>query len=1178
MISIQSIALIALAYLVLLFLIAYLGDLKRFRSVSWLNPNVIYALSLAVYCSSWTFYGAVGTASVIGLDYIAIYLGPCLVFLFGYPVMRRIIIVCKENSITSISDFISSRYGKSRRIGVLVTIIAVVGSLPYIALQLKAVSLSFLVLSDQSSIAGELSGGFSSNDIAFYTGSIMALFAVFFGTRHLDATEHHAGVVLAISFESIVKLLAILVVGFYASYLLLDESMHGRFGAAVSTDTFKYNFAGGSSTWTSFITKTILSMGAIILLPRQFQMTVVEAHSHHQFRTAMWVMPIYLLLTTLIVVPIALAGSSLLPNEPADLYVLSLPLSAGNQGIGLLAFIGGLSAATGMVIVAVISLSTMICNDLVMPNLIRIKRLDILNRNNLDSIILLVRRLAIVGLVAVAYGYFQLMNLNAQLANIGLVSFAAVVQFLPSVLCAIFWRGAHSKGVYWGLIGGFLVWAYTLMLPTVLTPDTLVNLWFGWSWINPEALFGMRLNDSLSHGVFWSLSVNIFLLVVLSWRNEQTTLEKMQASRFYHTGVLGTSVSQIGADELTSIHPDSLRILTERIIGRKNTQSLFEQYQSKSGLDLSLETQVDRQLISLTQTAIASVIGSVSAQKVISDIIIGEEEYLDEVTTLVDETSSVLQFNRHLLQTTLQNITHGISVVDENLNLVIWNQRYIELFEYPENFIYVGKPISEVLEYNAQRGDFNDRDPALEIRKRLKHLYNKTPHQNTRTRPNQTVIKSIGEPMPNGGFVTTYEDITESVRASELLRTANEELENRVLERTQKLKKLSEELEKTTRSKTHFLAAASHDLLQPINAARLFAHSILERSFEAPEIANLAGNIDQSLVTANELLRALLDISKLDSGGIKPNFSVFGLHKFVADLVIELEGVAGDKNVDLIAEVPDIFVRSDKRLLLSVLQNLVSNAIRYTEEGGQVQIIVKRKKNDVEYASVRVLDTGIGIDPARVDLIFNEFYQIKVPGDESAAGLGLGLSIVDRISRLLDLKVKVTSVLGEGSMFTIDVPTSDQRVPLKSNIIDKNFIAPTEKLQGLNVMCIDNDLVVLNAMRTLLEGWGCQVTGVTTFKQGAEALQSGGYRIILADYRLDFEETGLDLLNLAQKLGEQDQKRIIKGVMITAEQDKSLEQLAVDSGFQYLPKPVEPAILKSVMLSLISEMENTLTF
>lgn len=1173
MISIHFITTIAFGYLLLLFLIAYLGDTDRFRSISFLNPNIIYALSLAVYCSSWTFYGAVGTASVIGLDYIAIYLGPCLVFMFGYPVMRRIIIICKQNNITSISDFISSRYGKSRKVGVLITIIAVVGSLPYIALQLKAVSLSFLVLTESVQDSEQILSNTSSSDIAFYTGVIMVLFAVLFGTRHLDATEHHRGMVLAISFESIVKLVAILVVGFYATYLLFVQSTGSGFNAMTVTDFSTYKFSGGSSTISSFLTKTILSMGAIILLPRQFQMTVVEAHSHQQFKTASWVMTIYLLLTTLIVIPIAFAGISLLPGGQADLYVLSLPLAAGNQWIGLLAFIGGLSAATGMVIVAVISLSTMVCNDLVMPNLIRIKPLDLMNRNDLNSIILLIRRLAIVFLVGVAYVYFTLMDENAQLANIGLVSFASVVQFLPAVICAIFWRNAHTSGVYWGLIAGFAVWAYTLMLPTILTAEIVLEVWSESSWLHPQALFGLDLGDSLTHGVFWSLLVNVFLLISLSLRNEQSMLEKIQASRFFHTGKAGSNVAQMGADEPTAVHPEALRILSERIVGIKNTQAIFDQYESQSDVDLSLVNQVDRQLISLIQTAIAGVIGSASAQKVISDIVIGEGEYLDEVTALVDETSTVLKFNRDLLQTTLQNITHGISVVDENLNLVIWNQRYIELFDYPENFIYVGKPISEVLDYNAKRGDFGDRDGSVEVRKRLRYLNKRTPYRNIRNRPNGRVIISIGEPMPNEGFVTTYEDITEAVTASEMLRKANEELEDRVAERTKELQMLTEELEKTTRSKTHFLAAASHDLLQPINSARLFAHSVLERSEDKPEVVSLAENIDQSLVTANKLLRALLDISKLDSGGIRANLSVFDLDSFIDDLMVELEGVANDKGIELTTVISGLSVLSDRQLLFSVLQNLVSNAIRYTGVGGKVEVVVELDQDNAESAYVRVVDNGIGIEKDRVSEIFNEFYQIKELNTEGTEGLGLGLSIVQRISQLLNLNVSVNSVVGKGSTFSICVPISKELIEPRFTPVKTIFTQPAEKLRGINVICLDNDSTVLTAMQTLIQGWGCSVTCVLTFKDAVLALDKNAYQIVLADYQLDYKETGLDFLKIALESDEHKSTAPIQGILITAEQDENLEITAKDLGFHYLSKPVEPAALKSMMLFLLSNME-----
>ena len=873
-------------------------------------------------------------------------------------------------------------------------------------------------------------------------------------------------------------------------------------------------------------------------------------------------MPIYLVLTSVIVIPIALTGTVLLPDSQADLYVLNLPMTAGNNTLAMLAFIGGLSAATGMVIVAAISLSTMVSNDLVMPYLISLKRLEILNRDNLNDIVLMIRRVAIVGLILGAYGYYVLIDSNAQLANIGLVSFAAVVQFLPAVLCALYWPRANRKGVFWGLVGGFVLWTYTLMLPTILSDDTVSRLFGESSWLHPQGLFLMSMDNPLTHGVFWSLFCNIGLLIWYSLRESQTVLEEIQASRFVNAGN-AVSQDKSGPNPAYVVEPDALKILSERIIGVQNTDVLFRQFEQRHKIDLRTSNQADGQLISLVQTAIAGVIGTTSAQKVISDTLLGDEEYLQEVIAIVDETSSVLQFNRNLLQTTLQNITHGISVVDSNLNLVIWNDQYLKLFDYPENLIYVGKPLKELLTYNAERGDFGDRDSEVEINKRLKYLQQRSPYSTVRKRPSGVIIKSIGEPMPEGGFVTTYEDITESVRASELLRKANEELEARVQERTHELEVLTEELERNTRSKTHFLAAASHDLLQPINAARLFTHSIAERNQEPDAVKQLAESIDQSLVTANDLLRALLDISKLDSGGIHPEPKDFSLRDFVSSLLTELEPSAKDKQVSLSHDIAEVMVHTDKQLLLSVMQNLVSNALRYTGAGGEV--MVQTEESDADEIKLSVIDTGIGIPAAHMDEIFTEFFQIKEGPRRNTRGLGLGLSIVRRISQLLNLNITVNSTEGEGSKFTLRLPVVETVDQPEQNLIQAAPVTH-DRLTGARVLCLDNDHSVLTAMQTLLEGWDCEVTSVSTYKRGIAALEENEFQIVLADYRLDYLETGLDFLIAARSCQSDGGENPLQGVLITAEQDKSLNSQARDLGFQYLAKPIEPASLKSLFI------------
>ena len=1163
MFNVESIAIIGFVYIFALFLIAYYGDSQHHNPDINSNGNLVYALSLAVYCSSWTFYGAVGTAAVDGLDYLAIYLGPCLVFVFGYPLMRRMILICKQNRITSISDFISSRFGKDRRIGILVTIIAVVGSLPYIALQLKAVSMSYLVLAGSSSTAATASGQYLSDNVALATGAILALFTILFGTRHLDASEHHKGMILAIAFESVVKLVAILAVGYYAVYLLLDNGAHQNVSQFVSSVSVTNAFADDKSTWVSFITKTLLSTSAIFLLPRQFQVAIVEARDHRQFKTAMWIMPVYLILTSVIVIPIALSGMVLLPDSPPDLYVLSLPLSADNSTLAMVAFIGGLSAATGMVIVAAISLSTMVCNDLVMPYLINLKRLDILRRENLNEIVLMIRRIAIVGLIAGAYGYYILIDNNAQLANIGLVSFAAIVQFLPAVLCALYWQRANRKGIYWGLVGGASLWAYTLMLPTILS-DAVVIEWFGDNaLLHPQHLLGIDMGNSLTHGVVWSLVVNVSLILWFSLREPQAVIERIQASRFYHAGTSRLPDPSITGHQTSLVHPDALRILAEPIIGVRNTEAVFRQYESRYGVDVSSSAQADRQLVALVQTAIAGVIGTTSAQKVISDTLLHDDDYLEEVTSFVDETSSVLQFNRNLLQTTLQNITHGISVVDADLNLVIWNDRYLRLFDYPDDLIYVGKPLRDVLRYNAERGDFGNKDHENEINKRLRYLQKRASYSMVRSRPDGQIIKSTGEPMPGGGFVTTYEDITDSVRASEMLRQANEELEDRVQERTRELEVLTEELRRNTQSKTHFLAAASHDLLQPINAARLFTHSIAERRHEPEAVEKLAQSLDQSLVTANDLLRALLDISKLDSGGIQPEPTDFCLQDFVANLLDELQPSANDKGVNLNHEVAKVTVRTDQQLLFSVLQNLVANALRYTRAGGAV--LVKTELLEGGRVALSVCDTGVGLAEEHLENIFTEFYQIKSGNKQNARGLGLGLSIVKRISRLLELNVSVNSTAGKGSVFTVELDVRESVAPAPT-ATSSVVLTDVERLEGARILCLDNDDSVLEAMRTLLEGWGCVVESVSTYKQGLRLISSQPFDVLLADYRLDYSETGLDFLCMATAL---EDTQPAEGVLVTAEQDKSLSSKAQGLGFYYLAKPIEPASLRSLLVQIL---------
>ncbi|MCK5090625.1 MAG: hybrid sensor histidine kinase/response regulator, partial [Hyphomicrobiaceae bacterium] len=431
----------ALAYLGFLFAVAYYGDRQARPELSRKGRPAIYALSLAAYCTSWTFFGSVGLSATTGFNFIPVYLGPIIMFAVGWPLVIRIIRLSKTQNITSIADFIAARYGKNPTLAAIVTVIAVAGTLPYIALQLKAVSESVTTLIQPVDTGGDISLLASPfGDIAFIVAVVMAVFAILFGTRHIDATEHQEGLMLAIATESVVKILAFLLVGAYITF-----EMFGGLGpllerAAQSPEIqelFTRGFNGGA-----WITVTLLSLVCIILLPRQFHVAVVENNSENEVRRAAWLFPLYLIAINLFVVPIAIAGLLTFPNGEvsADMFVLALPLSSGAQFVTLAAFIGGLSAATAMVIVATVALSIMISNDLVVPLLLRRRLLDVTEREDLSNLLLNIRRSAIFAILILGYVFYRMIGDTVALASIGLLSFSAIAQFAPAFFGGLVWR------------------------------------------------------------------------------------------------------------------------------------------------------------------------------------------------------------------------------------------------------------------------------------------------------------------------------------------------------------------------------------------------------------------------------------------------------------------------------------------------------------------------------------------------------------------------------------------------------------------------------------------------------------------------------------------------------------------------------------------------------------------
>jgi len=648
---------VSFGYVGLLFAIAYYGDKRADEGRSIIDNPYIYALSIAVYCTSWTFYGSVGRAATSGLDFLPIYLGPTLTFLLWWFLLRRILRISKANRITSIADFIASRYGKSTLLGGLVTVIAVVGILPYVSLQLKAVATSFAVLLQYPEVATpeslpELPG---VGPLAFLIAILMALFAILFGTRHIDASEHHQGMVAAIAFESIVKLVAFLAVGIFITYGLYGGFTNIFAQAAASPRLAHLLTMEATGGYTQWVTLTILSMAAILCLPRQFQIAVVENVDERHLNKAVWLFPLYLLAINIFVLPIALSGLLHFPDGAvdADTFVLTLPIVEKQEALALLVFVGGLSAATGMVIVASIALSTMLCNDLVMPVLLRIGWLRLTVRGDLSRLLLYIRRGAIVLILLSGYFYYRYIGESYALVTIGLVSFAAAAQFAPAIIGGIVWKGATRKGALTGLSLGFAMWLYTLLLPAFARsgwlPQGFVDSGpFGIALLKPYELFGLTGLDSLSHALFWSMLGNIGGLILVSIASRQSVVERIQAALFVdvyrHTGVQAAGAGFWRGSATVR----DLLDLVGRFVGRREAERAFADHARRHDLDLRRMEEADVGLVSFAERMLAGAIGASSARVMLSTVAKGEMMGIDEVMQILDETSQVIEYSHRL--------------------------------------------------------------------------------------------------------------------------------------------------------------------------------------------------------------------------------------------------------------------------------------------------------------------------------------------------------------------------------------------------------------------------------------------------------------------------------------------------------------------------------------------------
>ncbi|MEN0000748.1 MAG: PAS domain-containing hybrid sensor histidine kinase/response regulator [Pseudomonadota bacterium] len=872
--------------------------------------------------------------------------------------------------------------------------------------------------------------------------------------------------------------------------------------------------------------------------------------------------PLYLVAINIFVMPLAISGMiNLGDSAPADLYMIALPLAAGQDWLALLALIGGLSAASAMVIVACVALSIMISNDIVLPlALQRVRDARWSAGGSWSSMILYVRRLAICLMIIAGTYYHTHAGANAQLAAMGLLSFAAIAQFVPAFILGLTWRRANARGATFGLLAGFGVWAYTLLLPTLLPDNStlITDGLMGIAALRPESLFGVRF-DPLIHGVFWSLLINTVALVFGSLTRSSRPLERIQAITFIprepqQTVSLGGFATSVTIAELKSV--------LARYVGDERAERSFQAFAEREGRAFLPQDLCDVPTVRYAEQVLASAVGSASARLVLSLVFEKDDAASTSAIRLLDDASEALQQNRDILQKALDQMDQGISVFDREFRLSNWNSQFRRLLGLPTHLGNFGMPLKAIIGFLVENGqiDAGLEDTAVENITHFKRAWQLPLAKTGR------IIEVRSNPMPDGGLVVTYTDVTARVESDEALKRTKQSLEVRVQARTSELTKVNAELGKAQRraeeaniSKTRFLAAAGHDISQPLNAARLYATSLVEKLPEDASDRETIKKIDSALESVETIIGAVLDISRLDAGAMTPNNSVFSLGDLLNQLETDFRPMADEKNLDFKVLPTSINVETDRNLLRRLIQNLISNAIKYTRSG-RVLVGVRRRGDSIDLI---VADTGIGIPKERAQHVFKEFQRLD-DGARTASGLGLGLSIVDRISRVLNLPVTLRSDFGKGSVFSVDIPVS-HALP-KQETARVGRIAPRPSLlTGLNVACIDNEDAILSGMTVLLTGWGAHVIAAGNRKDLEAEITANNVTpdVIIADYHLDNDD-GLSVVDEIRSLHRED----MPGILITADRSASLREEAEQKNITLLNKPLKPAALRAILASI----------
>jgi signal transduction histidine kinase/Na+/proline symporter/CheY-like chemotaxis protein len=1113
----------------------------------------LYSLAIAASGSSWLYYGSTGYAVLHGLEFIGLYVGILLIFTMGFPFLLKLRQLARTEGITSISDMIGARYGKSFLVAAIVTSITTIGLIPYFALQMSSIHYLFDVL------AGAYTPQMDHEDIGhlaipFLSVGLVSAFIVFYSGRSNPSAERYNGIVHSLALDTVIKYVAILSIGIATASWMFGSPLNILDMVSANQNqipALEHDFSVGD-----FAGLVIFGMSSIFLLPSQFHLIIVQNRNDSELRMARWFIPATMLILGFFIFLIAIVGSIVLPADASvDFYFLALPVAAGQSWLAIIGVAGGLAAAATIMLFPSILLSVMISNDLLLPFFLKRASASTHAAKDFSKIILRLRRIVVFAILLAAFGYQFVLSVHVDFASLILISATAMIQLAPAFLGGMLWGRANARGVFLGTFGGMAVWFYTMVLPSLVPMDTsfLVNGPFDVTALRPQALFGLDVSNFVN-GLIWTLLVNIILFIVGSISRTATPSERIQASIFIADKVLSKNALSSLESNVTVKH---LKATLAKYIGVTQTELAFNNFHKQSNITLSDDEPADFNTIHFSEQFLSGIVGPPSARLILSLAMGPASTAQRQAQILLDHATDAFSQNRQLLQTALDQMDQGIGVFDSQYRLSCWNLQFQRLLDLPGEQQKMGTSLDRILIALSRHGDLSNTQYPV-----TKNTFvNAKEPLRVKLRKSGKTIEIRSNAMPDGGLVATFTDISEIIDADELLREANESLEQRVRDRTteltlanQQLAKAQKRAEEANSEKTRFLADAGHDILQPLNAARLYSSALIERLGDQRE-KELVQNVDSSLEAVESIISALLDISRLDTGALKPVISIFRLDPLLQQIVRDFAPAAREKGLDLRVVQTSTIVTTDRNLLRRLIQNLISNAIKYSRSGKILVGVRKRGRS----AQLSVCDTGIGIAQSKLDYIFHEFARLS-EGMKESDGLGLGLSIVERIGKILDLGINVHSAVGKGSIFSVMIPLSD-KLALSSSGASPT-LRPTGSLAGMRIVCIDDNADSLAGLEELLSAWGCSAVALRTGKAVLDYCSKNQIPpdAILADYNLE-EENGLDVIQSVRDYYSKD----IDAALITADRSEEVQHRTVALGVSLINKPVRPAILRALL-------------